>query len=178
MPDHSPAMTELIHANLSLLDQVLELLERLEPETYVKTSPIFGNSAIGGHVRHSLEHYESLLTGLPEGRVNYDRRARNPIIETQPAAAIASTQNLKTKLSALGVADQPQEIRVLMDHDAGSPNEEWQHSSTCRELQFLISHTIHHYAIIAGLCRLHGVAVRESFGVAPSTLRHRASLKN
>ncbi|OYW78183.1 MAG: hypothetical protein B7Z37_00660 [Verrucomicrobia bacterium 12-59-8] len=169
-------MTELIHANLGLLDQVSELLTRLEPEMYVRPSSVFSNSAIGGHVRHCLEHYESLVTGLTQGRVNYDRRARNPIIETQPAAAIASTQDLQAKLSALILADLPQEIHVLMDHGAGSTDEAWQSSSTCRELQFLISHTVHHFALIAGLCRLHGVVVGESFGVAPSTLRHRALL--
>jgi hypothetical protein len=42
-----------------------------------------------------------------------------------------------------------------------------------RELEFLLSHTVHHYAIVAILCRLQGIAVDDGFGVAPSTLRHR-----
>jgi hypothetical protein len=45
-------------------------------------------------------------------------------------------------------------------------------------LQFLLSHTIHHYALIASLLERRGVRVRDElsgFGVAASTLEHWAS---
>jgi uncharacterized damage-inducible protein DinB len=45
-----------------------------------------------------------------------------------------------------------------------------------RELQFLASHTLHHYALIAALLRLQGVEPGEEFGVAPGTLEHRRRL--
>jgi hypothetical protein len=41
-----------------------------------------------------------------------------------------------------------------------------------RELQYLLSHTIHHYAIIGSILRAQGVEPGPDFGVAPSTLRH------
>jgi DinB superfamily len=166
-------MTELIQANLRLLDQTSDLLARLDSGTYVRPSPVFLNSAIGGHVRHCLEHYESLLHGLPAGRVNYDHRARDPGIETQPVLARARVLEIRARLSALGSSALPDPIMVLMDHGGVSSHEAWQPTSAGRELQFLISHTVHHFAIIAGLCWLHGVPVSEEFGVAPSTVRHR-----
>jgi len=42
-------------------------------------------------------------------------------------------------------------------------------STSARELAFVISHTIHHQAIIAVLLASQGVAVPHRFGVAPST---------
>ncbi len=167
-------MTELLHANLQLLNQISELLTLLDAETYVKTSPVFLNSAIGGHVRHCLEHYQSLIAGLPEGRVNYDHRARDPQVETLPAAAQTRVTELRTQLTKLDSAERGEGVLVLMDHGAASSLGDWTPSSLGRELQFLISHTVHHFALIGGLCRMHGVPIHKDFGVAPSTLRHRA----
>ena len=49
---------------------------------------------------------------------------------------------------------------------------EWCGSTVYRELQFLVSHTIHHYAIIGTILRSRGFEPGMDFGVAPSTLRH------
>lgn len=46
-------------------------------------------------------------------------------------------------------------------------------SSLPRELQFLLSHTVHHYALIATMNAVAGVETPEDFGVAPSTLVYR-----
>jgi hypothetical protein len=170
-------MTELIQANIQLLDQSRDLLQRLDIETYVKTSPVFLNSAIGGHMRHCLEHYQSLIAGLHEGRINYDHRARDQKVETEPQAAEARMGELRNQLAGLDPANLPEDLSVLMDHGAESSTGVWQKSTLGRELQFLISHTIHHYALIAGLCRLHGVTICKDFGVAPSTLRHREAIR-
>ena len=45
-----------------------------------------------------------------------------------------------------------------------------------RELQFLVSHTVHHAAMIAASCRARGLPTADEYGVAPSTLRHRAAI--
>jgi hypothetical protein len=61
--------------------------------------------------------------------------------------------------------------------DTGEGDERpWTHSSARRELQFLLSHTVHHYALIAMICRQYGVGVEEDFGVAPSTLKYRRQM--
>jgi len=173
MPDHAP-MTELLHANLHLFDQMSELLSRLDDRSYTQTSPVFLNSSIGGHIRHCLEHYQCFAEGLPHGRVNYDLRQRDIQVETQPAAALARLSSLYSQLTSLFSNNHTEAIHVLMDHGAAASEGCWQASSTGRELQFLISHTIHHFALIGGLCRTHGVEIAPTFGVAPSTLRHRA----
>lgn len=41
-----------------------------------------------------------------------------------------------------------------------------------RELQFLLSHTVHHFALIATLLERFEIGVPEDFGIAPSTLKY------
>ena len=65
-----------------------------------------------------------------------------------------------------------QQIRVKMDCGSTQFNQGWSQSTVHRELQFILSHTIHHYALISVICQLWGYAVPEGFGVAPSTLKH------
>ncbi len=168
-------MTELIQANLQLLKQGAELLAGLDGVEYVKASPVFLNSTIGGHFRHCLEHYQSLLRGLPNSQVDYDLRARDVQLETQPKQALALLNVLCAQLASLDGKNHPLDVR--MDHGGSAENIQWQASSLGRELQFLISHTTHHFALIAGFCHLHGHTLQKDFGFAPSTLRHRAAMK-
>jgi len=170
-------MTELLQANLHLFDQMSELLSRLDDRTYCLTSPVFLNSSIGDHVRHCLEHYQCFAEGLPQSRVNYDLRQRDAQVETQPTTALSRLSELRLRITALFSKAPAEEILVLMDHGAADSEGCWQASTPGRELQFLISHTIHHFALIAGLCRTHGVEIAPTFGVAPSTLRHRAHVR-
>ena len=44
-------------------------------------------------------------------------------------------------------------------------------------MQFLLSHTVHHYALIGAILRLSGVEPPAGFGLAPSTLRHQQQLR-
>ena len=42
-----------------------------------------------------------------------------------------------------------------------------------REVAFVLSHTLHHQALIAAHLRATGHDVPDNFGVAPATLQHR-----
>ncbi len=61
-------------------------------------------------------------------------------------------------------------LRIKVD---AADESSWATSSVERELQFLRSHTVHHFALIAVILRLSGLEPGEEFGVAPSTLRYR-----
>ncbi len=64
-------------------------------------------------------------------------------------------------------------VEVRSDLAPGEePSSAWNRSSVGRELRFLASHTVHHYALIAALLRQRGVDPGESFGVAPATAAH------
>ena len=156
------------------LDQGIALLRSLSPAQYAARSPACFHSSIGGHVRHNYDHFACFLDGLPRGEVDYDARARDPRIETDPVHAAL---RLADAVRALGELDGPalaRNLRVTMD--GGSGARAWTRSTPARELQFLISHSIHHYAMIAVICHGLHVALDPAFGVAPSTQRHLKAL--
>lgn len=166
-------MNHLIEDNLTCLEQGIRLLEGLPPDVYGRRCAICFDSAIGGHMRHNLDHYEQFLDGYAGGRIDYDARSRKAEIETHPEAAIAAMRSLRAGLSAVADSALDQSVEVRMD---GGQDATWSVSSVRRELQFLISHTIHHYALIAAISQAHGFADFPSgFGVAPSTLKYRAA---
>lgn len=169
-------MHRLLHANLHFLDQARALLERLDDQTYSQPVESFYGSTIGGHLRHCLEHYLSLLNGIESGRVDYDDRNRDLQLETVACDAVQALKRVGSELTELLSTDPP--VGLLVKMDCGSDEVAWQPSTMGRELQFLVSHTVHHFAMIGGICRALKVAVERDFGVAPSTLRHRASLQS
>ena len=166
-------MDPLIADNLTCLEQGIRLLQRLSPELYARPCATCFDSAIGGHMRHNTDHYEQFLAGYAEGRIDYDARSRRTELEQDPAAAVALLGELRANLAKIPdeVLDLPVEVRM----DGGECSV-WTQSSLRRELQFLISHTIHHYALIVAIAGAHGFdEIPKGFGVAPSTLKHRAA---
>lgn len=166
-------MDTLIEDNLGCLEQGIRLLQNLSRDLYARPCATCFNSSIGGHVRHNTDHYEQFLAGLPEGRIDYDARSRNREVETDPEVAGALLERLRDALAAVPAESLDAEVEVRMD---GGGCSEWTRSSLRRELQFLISHTIHHYALIVAIAGAHGFTeFPAGFGVAPSTLKHRAA---
>lgn len=162
-------MKATLEANLALLAQGDCLLARLDDAAYVRALPSVFGASIGGHMRHNLDHYRCFLDGLQSRRVDYSARARDARLETDRRHARAEIARL-----GLALADLPPDggLRVRRESD---PDGAWAASSLARELDFLMSHTVHHYAIVAILCRLQDITPEPGFGVAPSTLRHQAA---
>ncbi len=159
--------------NIHYLAQALDLLEALDDEVYGKPYPPFFDNGIGAHLRHNLDHYRGFLDGLGTFRIDYDARERDPRIETDRALAVRQIHEVIESLRHLSEADTGAAVMVKMDSGDETQNgATWRSSSIGRELQFLVSHTVHHYALIGVLARLHGVEPGEEFGVAPSTLRY------
>ena len=157
---------------IGCLEQGLDLLGNLTEEQYCEGDARLQTGTVGAHIRHNTDHYECLFEGILTGHVHYDRRGRNPDTETQLQAGQRALQSIVDRVSGLedSALDQPLHIHM---HTSTAGTESVGQSNTCRELQFLLSHTIHHYALIAILCRVKGIAPPENFGVAPSTLNHR-----
>ena len=110
------------------------------------------------------------MTGVADGHVDYDGRERDARIETDLRFAASCLEGLVSELGALDVADNLG-LDVSMNCGAGACPAR---SSIVRELQFLVSHTVHHYALIALILRVEGVVMPASFGVSPSTLEFQA----
>ncbi|RMG43532.1 MAG: DinB family protein [Acidobacteria bacterium] len=163
-----PSRNGLIGRNVEVLRQGEALIRSLDAATYSR--PIPGQRAtVGAHFRHGIDFYERFFAGIGDRRVDYDRRRRDAAEETDPQRALARIR--RTVHSLRELRDIGTETPLLVRAESGSdPERAWQPSSVGRELQFLLSHTVHHFAIVALVLRSWGCAVPETFGVAPSTL--------
>ena len=85
----------LIDSAVEILRQGEQLLQTLDDEKYTRRLPAVFTSAIGGHYRHCLDHFQCLLAGVAEGEVNYDHRRRDTRIENDRAFALAETRRLQ-----------------------------------------------------------------------------------
>jgi uncharacterized damage-inducible protein DinB len=160
---------KLAGGNAAFLSQGLELIQRLTDEQYSIAPPTFSRGGVGAHFRHILDHYDSFLDGLAPGRIDYDSRERDRALETDRSAAVLKIREICGRLVALDEGDGRRAIEATSL--CGEPSQVlWSPSSVARELQFLVSHTVHHYAVIAAILRPQGVEPGEDFGVAPSTL--------
>ena len=166
---------DLVAQTLEVLGQGRELLAQLDDESYARREPVVSEGGIGSHVRHCIDFYRSFLEGLERGEVDYDLRGRSASVETDRGLAAREWEGVVTALTALeGSFAAEDALRVRMERDArgAAGVASWSSSSVGRELRFLLSHTLHHYALIAVILRLAGRPVRDGFGVALSTLRH------
>jgi hypothetical protein len=164
-------MNVFLSDNAAMLRQGARLLSSIDDADYLRRMKDCFNSNIGGHVRHAIEHYICFLDGRASGDVDYDSRRRDELIEGDRETAREALQVLAERMEALDPLDPDVLIRVRLDTGSAV---EWTRSSVGRELQFLLSHTVHHYALVAVLCQMQGIATEPQFGVAPSTLHARA----
>jgi uncharacterized damage-inducible protein DinB len=164
------AQQRVAERNVEQLRQGAKLLARLEDRQYAEAPAQGGGAGVGGHLRHCLDFYRCFLRGLEEGRIDYDRRGRDARLETDRRLALETIEEIAGRLEGLD-ADPASPLFVRMDEEEGSEGS-WGPSSLRRELQFLLSHTVHHYALMALLLRGHGVEPPPGFGFAFSTLRH------
>lgn len=170
--DHCSHKPDAVQALVSLLRQLCDLLETLTEEEYTRKPVGVVESSIGGHVRHNLDHIQALLRGLPTGRICYDHRERDTDIENDRVVALDALLQLERRLLAFQWGKVPQPIVLSSLHTPGSPPVVAT-TSVERELAFVVSHTIHHNALIRVMVKLLGANVPADFGYAPSTLAHR-----
>ncbi|HEY6168121.1 MAG TPA: hypothetical protein VI454_08785 [Verrucomicrobiae bacterium] len=164
----------VLAAAVAILEQGEDLLGALSASQYTARVPAVFNACVGGHYRHCLDHFASLLRGVGRDFVDYDHRDRDVRIESEPHYALHVTRDLRTRLNILSESAlaAPVTTRCEVSYEHGdSPSTR---SSFARELAYCIAHAIHHYALISVMARLMEVKLPKHFGVAPSTVAHAA----
>jgi uncharacterized damage-inducible protein DinB len=162
-------MQSLIDLNLHLVGQAIDHTRIQSADTYSRSCVEVFFSTIGQHLRHCIEHYEEFSIALSENRpIDYENRPRDTHLENSPELAISRLESVRSMLNEL-----PPVSRTLYVSDTGvkRPAE----TSMDRELLYLASHTVHHFALISVISRIRGESVPSDFGVAPSTLKHRGA---
>ncbi|MDP3857498.1 MAG: hypothetical protein Q8Q73_07035 [Stagnimonas sp.] len=162
-----PDLEKLIRFNVDVLHQGLQVLEA---QAAVPGSDY--GSHIGPHLRHVIEHYEALAQQLPSLSVDYDSRARDRTPERDPAVARARIEALQRQLHALDVDAVSEPIAIHLRGGLGGEENFVSFSTLARELLFVASHAVHHYALLQMHCKAQGIFLGEDFGKAPATVRH------
>ena len=160
------------HPLLASLDEVLAegeaFLTGLSDEHYAHAGA--DGASIGAHYRHGLEHFKLLFEAVNEPVLDYDRRARDRRLEEERLFALQTTRDFRHAARFLThlPLDRAIEARCQISH-AGPGTAP---STLGREIMFVISHAMHHYALIGLICAARKIPVPEHFGLAPSTLAY------
>lgn len=168
---------ELIESVMETLDRGEALLSQIADTVYTRALPGAFNATIGGHYRHCLDHFRSLLEAADSGDLNYDHRERGTLLEQDRFAALNATRALVEGYRQLeaGVLDRPLQVTCKTSYAAAGSQAA--PSTVGRETMYVVAHAVHHYALVGIMCGLQGVPTPAGFGVAPSTLKHQVEAR-
>ncbi|EAR08207.1 DinB family protein [Reinekea blandensis] len=161
-------MKTLCYANNDVLDQLALLIELTRP-VYRETAE-GAQASIGQHVRHILDHYRAVKTGIEENCIDYNRRHRNSPVEHCPESALETINELKHWLSTGAFTNN--DIAVISEICLNTTQSERLHSNLSRELLYLINHSIHHMAYSSVLAKQLNINLPAHIGLAPGTRTH------
>jgi hypothetical protein len=156
----------LLQKLIDELQKAASVIENLSDREYRSTANNTGS--VGGHIRHNLDFVKSLLKGAETGRIDYNARERDPMIEQDRSYAAGKVAETILRIASLSGSDMDRTVLVRSEIDPGA----WYASSLMRELEFVHSHTVHHHALVAEKLSNASVFIPDHFGVAPSTLEY------
>ncbi|TRX35496.1 DinB family protein [Flavobacterium sp. ZT3R18] len=145
---------------------LIDLLNQLSDEEYSKSCFELSGSSIGEHTRHIVEMFQCLNRNYDSGIVNYDKRERNVLIQTNGDFAIQMILDIKNSIAK---ENKNLELQQIIDGEAIKIQ-----SNYYRELLYNLEHCIHHQALIkVAVLKFENVTVDGNFGVARSTIEYR-----
>jgi peptidoglycan/xylan/chitin deacetylase (PgdA/CDA1 family) len=153
---------------MRLLEQGRALLAELTDDQYGASFDDGAFSSTGAHLRHVIDYLDCLLAGVDARSIDYTARRRCLEIEIAREAGLRELARCIEALEKLDPRREPLAVDVRCDE--GDP---WVASTLARELHFVASHTVHHFALIRLTLARCGRRTQVEFGVSPSTLAHR-----
>lgn len=168
----------VVNSNIFFLNQGIDLLSQVSDEIYASNNGTYNKSGIGRHFRHIIEHYLSLVNET-NSTIDYDARERDLRLENNRELMISTMSEVISSLEKFSIKPDylQKEINVRSNEGIGEEDSPLSSSTIRRELQFLISHTVHHYALIGLILKTMGFDPSPEFGIAPSTLKHEQQKK-
>lgn len=161
-------MTALRNATLEALDQVTQLITACDGPLYNEPAPN-SQSGVGKHVRHILDHFLALQSGVEHLEIDYNQRHRESAIENTPALALELIHSFEYWLQHAELPAEDASLRVISEISLSSEQTLSFQSSLARELCYLINHTVHHVAYAKLVAMALGLSLDAKLGVAPST---------
>lgn len=173
-PKPTTADRELIQSVVDTLRQGETLLTEIADEHYTTKVPVAFNASIGGHYRHCLDHFRTLLESAAAGDLNYDHRERGTLVEHDRFAALNATRELREGYERMEPLFLSRPLAVTCKTSYSTSGSQVSPSTIGREIMYAVAHAVHHYALIGVMGAIMGLRLPPGFGVAPSTLKHQA----
>ena len=159
----------MLKSQLEIIEQAKLYLNGVSQEDYTTIiSPNFISSA-GSHVRHIIDHYLALISGLNDNVIDYDKRERGSKVEFSPTLALDKLNEIADWIKSLNNTQLNTLLTLKTEVSVTSQNVQTVRTSIARELIFAGSHAVHHYAIIAQISLAQTSASPQTFGLAPAT---------
>lgn len=159
----------MLSSQREIVEQARAYLRSVTERNYVQVIRPQHQSSAGAHMRHILDHYQALMTGAETGLVDYDARHRGDRCEQDPRSALLRLDDVEQWLRAFDSAQGERSVRVRTEISVSAQRVVTVQSTLARELVFVGSHAVHHYAMIGQISLLQGRTLDVSFGVAPAT---------
>ncbi|PKH07678.1 hypothetical protein [Moritella sp. Urea-trap-13] len=158
----------VIKGNIEGLDQGIALLSGMTNEQYCMRAQPYIMSCIGEHLRHVLDLYYAVKADVDV--IDYDVRRRGALVESCRLTGLAELACIKAWLLTL----QPQMMntKIVMSTEVSVVNTLVAQVETTliRELIFVSTHAIHHYALMDISAKLCDFNTPKNMGIAPATL--------
>ena len=144
-------------------------LQKLSPAEYIQPCKTLHGNTIGQHVRHVIELFQCLEKGYATGTVNYEKRKRDPSIETDKELATGLMEAIGS-----GLDKDNKELNLEAIYEESETNPILIRTNYYREIAYNLEHTIHHMALIrVGVTEVSKLVLPDNFGVSSSTLKYR-----
>ena len=155
-----------------ILSSLRHFLKQMDEAKYRQQVESLSNSTIGQHTRHTIEFFQCLIEQAEQGVINYDKRSRNQLMEEYPHVALQSVERI-----AAGIKNAFSDKPLMLETTFSDSEDDYSliPSNYQREWSYVLEHAIHHMAIIKIGAKILApeITLPESFGVAPSTIKHR-----
>ncbi len=141
-------------------------MQCLSTEIFTFSSP--GHSSVGAHMRHILNFFECMLDGVASGDINFIARNRNKKFETSKKDCLQYLNSLMDKLNTVNLSEE-YTFKITDDLGFGEQVTVWNFDAL---LGFLVSHTTHHFALIASTLAVQDFdlgLLPVGFGMNPTT---------
>ena len=149
--------------------QLSATLQQLSAAEYKKPCTMLYSNTIGQHVRHIIESFQCLEQGYDKGTVNYEKRKRDILIETDKETAGLLLKEIHDNLDR-----KNKELTLEAIYDEHSIEAVIISTNYYREIAYNLEHTIHHMALIrVGVTEVSAISLPADFGVASSTVKYR-----
>jgi uncharacterized damage-inducible protein DinB len=158
----------LVGGCANCIEQCDQILSIISQENFTDGSQ--GSSSIGAHIRHIFDRFHCLFAGLADASIDYDARKRDSEIEENVEAAMFALESIARRVEQLRQLPFSNELIGVRESVLSSGPAVEITSTLERELMGLVTHSIHHLAIIALLAKSFGHQMDSDFGKAPSTI--------